>query len=116
MGDEKVTLWQEIQQGALKALIWGGYISIGVFAKLAFDSRNNVLSRRQVIVKTILSIFIGYLSAYICEKTGQLKWIGVIVPVCTLLGEGIVLHIMNNYKQWFAKWLPTWINQLKKDK
>lgn len=71
---------------------------------------------RNIIAVIYVCMVLVYISAYICEKTGQLKWIGVIVPVCTLLGEGIVLYVMNNYKQWIAKWLPTWISQLKKDK
>ena len=108
MGDPKITLWEEFQQGFLKALIWLGYISIGVMAKLAFDSRTQTLTRRQVIVKTVLSIFVGYLSAYICEKTGHVKFIGVVVPVCTLLGEAIVLYLMNNWKQIANKILPAW--------
>lgn len=114
MGDEKVTLWNEFTQGMIKAAIWFGYITIGVVAKLAFDSRNNVLSRKDIIIKTVFSIFIGYLSAYICEKTGNLRWIGVIVPVSTLLGEGIVLYIMSNWKTILNKILPAQF-QFKKD-
>ena len=113
MGDPKITVWQEFQQGLLKALIWLGYISIGVMAKLAFDSRTQTLTRRQVIVKTVLSIFVGYLSAYICEQTGHLKFIGVIVPVCTLLGEAIVLYAMHNWRQIANKVLPAWFQEKK---
>lgn len=116
MGDEKITLWQEITQGIGKAAIWFGYISIGVMAKLAFDSRNNVLTRRQIIIKSVLSIFSGFMAAVICEKTGNQEWGKVIVPVATLLGEALVVYVMNNWRTFISKLLPAWFQQFNKDK
>lgn len=115
MGDSKITFWQEITQGLGKGLVWLGYISIGVIAKLAFDSRANQLTRRQIIVKSVLSMFAGYVAAVVCENTGKGHWIKVVAPVATLLGESIVLYIMTNWKKWVAKFLPGFIEEKKKE-
>jgi hypothetical protein len=75
-------------------------------AKLAFDSRKAQLTKKQIIVKSVLSIFTGYLAAVICEQYGYTQWAKVIVPVATLLGEGIVMYSMTNWKKWLNKLLP----------
>lgn len=107
MGDNhQPTTWQEIVQGLTKGLVWLGYISIGVMAKLAFDSRKAQLTKKQIVVKSILSIFTGYLAAVLCEQYGYIQWAKVIVPVSTLLGEGIVMYIMTNWKKWANKIIP----------
>jgi hypothetical protein len=116
MGDEKITIWQELTQGLGKATLWIGYISLGVMAKLAFDSRNNTLTKKQIIVKSVLSIFCGYLAAVICENMGYTNWAKVIVPVSTLLGEALVLYVMNNWRSFVNKLLPAWFQQIKNDK
>jgi len=92
------SVWQEIVQGAGKILTWLAYISIGVFAKLAFDSRQVKLTRRSIIIKTVLSIFCGFVAAQICEQTGHISYIGWICPVATLLGESIIVYLMTHWK------------------
>lgn len=107
MGDpQNSTWWQEILQGLAKGLIWFFYISIGVIAKLAFDSRTTQLTKKQIIVKSVLSIFCGYVAAVVCENMNYKEWGKVIIPVATLLGEGIVMYIMNNWKEFVNKLIP----------
>lgn len=116
MADPQHSVWQEITQGLGKGLIWVGYITLGVMAKLAFDSRNERLTKKQIVVKSVLSIFCGYLAAVVCENTHYSNWAKVIVPVSTLLGEGLVLYIMTNWRRFIDKFLPTWMQSVKKDK
>jgi hypothetical protein len=108
MADPQQSVWQEIMQGLSKGLIWIAYISIGVLAKLAFDSRNQVLTKKEIVVKSILSIFCGYLAAVICEHTNHSNFAKIIVPVSTLLGEGLILYFMTNWKTFANKFLPGW--------
>lgn len=111
MGDTKTTLWQEITQGLPKLMIWLGYIGIGIIGKLAFESRANRLTKRQIIVKTSLSIFAGVLAAIVCENLGYEKWGKIIVPVVTLIGEGLVVYIMTNWRKIAAKLFTGWFDK-----
>lgn len=112
MGDTKTTLWNEIVQGVGKGLVWIAYISIGVIAKLAFDSRSNKLTTRQIIIKTVLSIFVGVLAAIVCENLHYDMWGKVIVPVSTLIGEGVIVYVMSNWKKILINWLPSWAQKI----
>ena len=100
------TFWQEIMQGAGKFITWFAYISIGVLAKLAFDSRNAKLTKKNIIVKTVLSIFCGFIAAQVCENFGYDSYIGIISPVATLLGESIIVYVMTNWKAVTFKFFP----------
>lgn len=111
MGDPQTTFWHEISQFFGKAALWVGYITLGVMAKLAFDSRTNRLSRRQIIIKAVLSIFAGYLAAVCCEAFGYSSLGKIIVPVSTLCGEGIVVYIMTNWDKWMDHVLPKWMKK-----
>jgi hypothetical protein len=116
MGDpQNHTWWEEIIQAFGKGIVWFFYITIGVLAKLAFDSRNNKLTRKQIIVKSVLSIFCGYLSAVLCENFNYTQWAKIVVPVSTLLGEGIVLYIMTNWKKFVNKFLPPFLQSGKEN-
>lgn len=106
MGDPQTTLWQEVNIFLTKALGWLVWIIMGVAAKLAFDSRTRHLTRRDIIIKSILSIFVGFISAVICKNRGYKDWIKIVVPVSTLLGEGVVVWVMVNWKKWAEKLLP----------
>ena len=112
MGD-KNTIVNEFIQGFEKALIWLAYITVGVLAKLAFDSRNEHLTRRQIVIKVTLSIFAGYMASVACEATGYTKFAGLIVPVATLLGEGFIVYLMKHWQQLAAKVLPWWFGKKK---
>ena len=114
MDDQQTRFWHEVGQFFGKAMIWLAYISIGVIAKLAFDSRNNNLSRRMIIIKSILSIFCGYIAAVICENYGYVSWGKIIVPVSTLLGEGIVVYFMSNWKSLANKFFTAFFPASKK--
>lgn len=117
MGDNhQPTTWQEIIQGLSKALVWLVYISIGVLAKLAFDSRKTQLSKKEIIVKSVLSIFCGYIAAVACEQFGYENWAKLVVPVSTLLGEGIVMYVMTNWRKWLNKILPPILQSNKETK
>lgn len=108
MGEPKQTVVQEFMQFIEKGLTWLIYIAIGVMAKLAFDSRSSQLSRRQIIVKAVLSIFVGYMAAVVCEIYHYNRWAKLAVPVATLLGEGIVVYLMSNWKTMLSKIMPAW--------
>jgi hypothetical protein len=119
MGDSKTTLWNEIGQGFGKLLIWAAYIAMAVLAKIAADSRVARLTRRDIIIKTILSVFVGVLAAIACENFGYRESGKIIVPVATLLGEGIVVYVMTNWRRLIAKLMPNLFptdNSKKKDK
>lgn len=107
MGDKyEANTWSEIMQGLGKGLAWLFYIIMGVMAKLAFDSRVTVLTRQQIIVKTVLSVFVGYLAAAICEWRGYTELAKVVVPVFTLLGESLVSYFMTHWKKLIRRVLP----------
>jgi hypothetical protein len=114
MGDPQTTFWQEAQIFLTKALGWLVWITIGVAAKLAFDSRAKQLTKRDVIIKSILSIFCGYLAAVLCDKYGYEEWGKIVVPVATLLGEGVIMYVMTNWKKWIDPFLPPLFRQVKK--
>lgn len=96
MGDTKQQA-QEWSQGLAKAAIWLFYITVGVVAKLAFDSRNSKLTWKAIAIKSILSIFVGFIAAIFCENFGYRDWGKVIVPVSTLLGEALIVWAMTNW-------------------
>lgn len=107
MGDtNRPDIWQEIVQGLGKGLMWLMYILIGVAAKLAFDSRSNQLSKKEIVIKSVLSIFCGYIAAVICEVYHYNNLAKLVVPVATLLGEGLIAYFMTNWKRIFRKWMP----------
>jgi hypothetical protein len=54
----------------------------------------------------VLSIFSGYIANRICNIYGYEEWRGVIVPVATLLGQGLMNYLMLNWKKWLDKILP----------
>lgn len=111
---DKTTLWQEAMQGAGKVLTWILLIAGAVIAKLAADSRVAKLTRRNVIIKTILSVFVGVLAAIACETFDIEDWGKLIVPVATLLGESLIIYTMANWSI-VLNWLPEWMRK-KKDK
>jgi len=109
MGNPQTTLWQEVTQGLAKIFIWCAYILLGVLTKIAFDSRVQRLTTKQIAVKVTLSIFAGVIAATICENTGNQRWGKVIVPVATLIGEGLTGYVMANWKKIASRLLPGWI-------
>lgn len=109
---DKTTLWQEVTQGAGKVLTWILLITLSVIAKLAADSRVAKLTRRDIIIKTILSVFVGVVAAIACESFSIEEWGKVIVPVSTLLGESIIIYTMANWTI-ILNWLPEWMKKKK---
>lgn len=111
MGEPKEKLNDvEFWQGIYKGLIYAGYIILGALAKIAFDSRIKPLTKREVMVKFILSVFAGILAWRLCAVTNRMEFGQVIVPVATLLGEGIVTYIMTNWRKWIGKLMPRLLN------
>lgn len=105
MGNPQTTFWEEVTQGIGKALIWVAYITIGVIAKLAFDSKTNKLTRRQIAIKVALSVCAGALVSIGCNSWGFEKWGMVIVPTSTLIGEGLFGYIMSHWEMIADKFL-----------
>jgi|SRR5690349_14640062 len=88
--------WFEIKQFLMKMGVYACYIGIAVMAKIAADSRTVKLTKRAIIIKVVLSVFIGVLAATICETTAYKEYSKIIVPVATLLGESLVVWLMTN--------------------
>lgn len=109
MGDPKQTLWEEITQGLGKILMFLAYISIGVIAKIAFDSRSNKLTWKQIGIKSILSICAGAIASVLCQKWGFEKWAMLIVPVSTLIGEGLFGYVIGHWELVADKFLSMFV-------
>lgn len=77
---------------------WMLWISIGVAAKLAFESKRKVLTKKEKIVKVIISAFVGYMVALYWDYKGWDETIKISVPIGTLVGESIVEYFMENSK------------------
>lgn len=105
----------EIAQAVAKWLGYFFYITLGVMAKLAFDSRVNTLSKKQVVIKAVLSIFVGILAANLCEFGHYEKASKIIVPTATILGESIISYLMTNWKVIANKFLPGIFQYKKKE-
>lgn len=73
-------------------------ITVGVAAKLAFESKTRILSKKEKIVIVVISAFIGYLTALYWDYKGWDNTIKIAVPVATLVGEGVVEWAMDNTK------------------
>lgn len=99
MGDPK-TQSQEWGQLIGKILLAAAYIAIGMIAKLAIDSRQQKLTRWQILFKVAIMFFTGFVSFVACDASGHIKWAGVITPVATMLGETLALYILNNVQSW----------------
>lgn len=105
----------EIWQGLGKIATWVILILLSVMAKLAADSRVQRLTKRDIVIKTVLSIFVGVVAAIICESL-RTKWGKVIVPVSTLLGESVIVYVMTNWQSFLSKLLPRWFGKDKEGK
>lgn len=108
MGDPKQTVGQELGQLFSKLFIWTVYIGLAVITKLAVDSRAGKLTRKEIVIKVILSIFSGVMAKVACDSMGYEKWSILVVPVATLLGESVVVYFMTNVsvKAFFEKYVP----------
>jgi hypothetical protein len=122
MGDPQTNIWQELNVALTKALGWLIWVTIGVAAKLAFESRTKKLSWREIIVIVVISVFSGYIANAVCNKTGYRDWSGVVVPISTLLGQSLMNWVMVNWKNYLEKWADKWLppalrsGTVKKDK
>lgn len=106
MGDPKTNEGQEVVQWLAKAAMWLAYMAIGVIGKIAFDSRNSILTSRAIIVKSILSVTVGAMSGLACEMMHHESWEKLIIPVSTLLGESILVYFMTKWKFVLEKYIP----------
>lgn len=103
MGDEKQP---DLIQGLAKVAMWISYMAIGVIGKLAFDSRNSVLTARAIILKSVLSVTVGAMSGLACEAFNHAAWEKLIIPVSTLLGESLLVYVMTKWKLVIEKYIP----------
>lgn len=116
MGDPHSTFWQELEVAASKALGWLVWITMGVAAKLALESRTKKLSWREIIIIVVISVFSGYLTAVILEKYGYEDWNKIIVPVSTLLGQSFMNYLITNWERWAEKMIPPFLKWMKNGK
>ena len=104
MGDTKTTIWQEIGQAIPKFMMAGAYIAIGLVAKFAIDSRDQKLTRTQLLGKGSISFMVGFISFVACRASGHIEWAGVVTPASTMLGETIAVYIFSHLTGWLD-WL-----------
>lgn len=118
MGDIKQQakeFWDEAGEFLAKIGILLLYVSIGVAVKLAVDSRVAQLSRKQIVIKAILSISTGAIVTIVCYYLKTTMWVqAIIIPTSTYLGEGVWLYIMNNWESWVDRFVSMWFKS--KDK
>ncbi len=97
MGDTKTNdFWQTVGKFAMAV----GYISLGVIAKLAIDSREVKLTTGQIVFKICIMLPMGFCSFMACFATNRVMWAGVVTPITTMLGEPIALWILKNVNSW----------------
>lgn len=100
--------WFEVKQFLMKIGVYACYIGIAVMAKIAVDSRTVKLTKREIIIKVVLSVFIGVLAATLCESSKNYQeYSKIIVPVSTLLGESLVVWLITNGKTIIIKILES---------
>lgn len=89
---------KEITEFIIRTGTWFFWIGIGVTAKLAFDSKARNLTRKEKVVKIIISAFVGYMVATYFDYKGWNEAIKIAVPIATLIGESAVEFLMENSK------------------
>lgn len=104
--------FQEIIQFLSKILVFVWYITVGVVIKIALDSRTQKLTKRQIWIKVAISVAMGYLSLQVCVLFRYLQLAGLIVPICTLLGESIAIWLMANWENIMTKFFPGWFSSI----
>jgi hypothetical protein len=102
----------EVTNFLAKVAMWIGLMGIGIIGKIAFDSRNSMLSSREIILKSILSVVMGTMSGLACEALGHESWEKLVIPICTLLGESLLVYVMIKWKVVIEKFLP-WLKDKK---
>jgi len=111
MGD--VQAWAEIKQAVIKAATYVCYGGIAIVAKVAMDSRNKTLSKKEIAAKVALSIFGGVMCGTICNRLGYKEWDLIVTATGTYLGESILLFVMTNWGKWADKLLPPFLKWMK---
>jgi len=69
---------------------------IGITAKLAIDSKTKKLTKKDVIIKVVLSVFLGYVVGSWLESHGRGNEVKIYVPIATLMGESLVGWMIQN--------------------
>jgi hypothetical protein len=77
---------------------WIMGIIIGVSVKLAFESKRRKLTMKEKVIKTIISIFAGYIAGVYWDYKGWEESMKLAVPIATIIGESVVEFIMENSK------------------
>lgn len=92
-------LLNEIAEFFIKNLALLPSLLIGVVAKLAIDSKAKKLTRKDIVIKTVLGCFVGYVVCKWLESHEREAEIKIYVPVATLLGESLVMWLIQNTGQ-----------------
>lgn len=74
-------------------------LSIGMVAKIAIDSRARKLTKRDVVIKIILSAFVGYTVGTYLQDHNMASKVVWVVPLATLAGESFILWFMVNFNK-----------------
>lgn len=102
MADDK----KELAETLAKVLMAVGSIGMALIAKIAFDSRNNELTWKAILVKSVMGIFAGFITTVYMIPRANIYLIGAVVPVATLLGESLMIWLMTNWKSVLNRHVP----------
>ena len=72
-----------------------------------------VLTKRDILIKSVLSIFCGYLAAVLCEIYNLQDMGKLLVPVATLLGESITIYLIKNWTRVAKYYFPSFFPEKK---
>lgn len=83
-----------------KGWVYIAGVAAGVVAKVSTELlMKRKLSFMQWLAIVGVSVFFGYLSAVWCDGNGWQTQGRYIVPLCTLMGEKIMIYLSANYRR-----------------
>lgn len=79
-------------------------ISLGVGAKIAFESKKRSITIKYVLSSFIIACFVGYVTDRFCTKQGWENVRGIAVPVMALISESFVKYLYENGPGFIGSW------------
>jgi len=85
-------------------------LTVGAILKASVDYKTKQLKLWERIINVLLSICVGWISWRFLRAVNLEKYIGVVVPLCTLLGETFTLWIITKatdfFNSMYEKYIP----------
>ena len=105
-------LLRDVKHAIADSMTWISTIGTGLLAKLSYEIyMKRILKPIQWIAVSALSIFSGYMMAVLCLIWDWQDESKILVPMATLLGEKVVLYMMQNYKRIMERVLNTFLKK-----